>query len=555
MLTITKARSALPRRSAARRTLAAAALAVAAAAVTIVPAATAHPSSAAQPQSKKATAKPFVVNQALAPATLDPAEASNADDGGFISNFYVTLTQHGTKKNKAGHTVDDYTKIVPYLAKSWKIGDGGKTYTFTLRKAVFPDGSPMDAAAVKYSFDRLMARNGTGNYFLNAQFGKGFVTAVEAPNPTTVIIRLRDRSTFVRYEDLHTYVDLAIVNPRIVEQNGGITTTVNTWMASHVAGGGPYLLESYDPNSGATLVANPKFFGPKPLEKKIRVNFIRSDPTLLFQASAGKADVTVGLTKQSAASLRGNSCCKVAANGFPNYISLALPNLMPPFDNATFRQALTYAVPYQAIIKNVLYGYADNYYGLLAPEFPNYNAKLNKPRALNIAKAKQMIQQSGVKLPANLDVIVREGENDLAQIATVIKSTWAPLGVNVNIKVLAASQYLSARGTPKRNYGIFTRYQLAFGDPAWILGGDLLCGLFIVNNSDYCNPKLDTLFNQMLGLDQAKRQGHWNQLEAIWKADAPRIPLYEDQYVAVLSKKVKKFHFGTVPLHMWTWSR
>lgn len=47
-------------------------------------------------------------------------------------------------------------EIKPALAESWKVSPDRKTYTFTIRKTMFQDGSPADAASVKKNFDRLM---------------------------------------------------------------------------------------------------------------------------------------------------------------------------------------------------------------------------------------------------------------------------------------------------------------------------------------------------------------------------------------------------------------
>src|SRR5262245_59519072 len=47
-------------------------------------------------------------------------------------------------------------KLLPGLAESWEVARDGKSYTFKLRKNVkFHDGTPLDAAAVKFTFDRI----------------------------------------------------------------------------------------------------------------------------------------------------------------------------------------------------------------------------------------------------------------------------------------------------------------------------------------------------------------------------------------------------------------
>ena len=64
--------------------------------------------------------------------------------------------------------------------------DGGKTVTFKLRSGVkFNDGTPMDAAAVKFSLDRHRDMKGS-----TRKSELALVTEVEAPDPLTVRIRL-----------------------------------------------------------------------------------------------------------------------------------------------------------------------------------------------------------------------------------------------------------------------------------------------------------------------------------------------------------------------------
>src|SRR5581483_1784562 len=77
-------------------------------------------------------AAPFVVNYAVPPATIDPGQVCSLEDNGFVSSLYVTLVQYKAKPVPgagAGITQEDTTGFAPYLAKSWKITNGGKTYT------------------------------------------------------------------------------------------------------------------------------------------------------------------------------------------------------------------------------------------------------------------------------------------------------------------------------------------------------------------------------------------------------------------------------------------
>jgi peptide/nickel transport system substrate-binding protein len=503
---------------------------------------------------KPSKAAPFVVNWAFPPKSADPVEANNPDDY-FIQNMYVTLTQYGLKKGSNGFPETNYNKVVPYLATKWRSLNGKRTWVFTLRRgAVFADGSPMDARAVKYSFNRAITRGGLPAIILNGNLGVGnLLASVEAPSATKVVIRLK--KPYPRYYEVLTLAQCcAIVNPRIVQAHGGVDkASPNKYMATHAAGGGPYLLQSYDPGRRAVLLANPRFFGPKPFEKKVIVNFIPSDPTLLLQAS--KADVTLGLTTRSASSLRKKACCRVVANNYNVTSFIMLPNLQAPFNNRLFREGLSYAVPSAGIIKTVYYGYARKFFGPFPPANPAFNPGIEKARPLDLKKAQELIKQSGVTLPVDMDLLVQQGANDFAQIAAIIKDTWRQLRVNVNIKTVTSGPYNDALwGTPKKTTPIVGQIGGAYGFAYWIVNFDARCGN-PQNTSNYCNPAASGLIDKAFYAPPAKQQSLWNQFATLWVRDVPRIPLPSYHYLVVLNKNVHRYVFTQTPLAIWMWGR
>ena len=263
---------------------------------------------------------PLVVNIAQAPATLDPAWGCGLYDIGFIQNFYVRLTQYGSKPGPEGTTQFNPGDIQPYFAENIDISEDGLVYTFTLPEGVtFPSGEPVDSEAVKYSLERSIEMAGCGGYFIyDGIYEPPLIKSIETPDPTTVVITLSvPNANFL--QDL-AQPAASIVDASVVEANGGIKAgEINEYMSSHVAGSGPFLLEQYEPNKSAVLKANPDFFGDPPASEDIIVNFINTDSTLLLQARSGQADVTLGMTKQSANSLREDACCTVIANEAPTF--------------------------------------------------------------------------------------------------------------------------------------------------------------------------------------------------------------------------------------------
>ena len=131
-----------------RRLLAALALALGAA-VALVGGLAMNASGGVRTEAGGAAGSTFVLNMTVAPATLDPASACGFSDITVMENVYMRLTRYGSKPGPKGTTQVNPGNMVPYFAKSWKITNGGKRYTFKLRSGVkFPSGKPVDAKAV-----------------------------------------------------------------------------------------------------------------------------------------------------------------------------------------------------------------------------------------------------------------------------------------------------------------------------------------------------------------------------------------------------------------------
>ncbi|HEU5299590.1 MAG TPA: ABC transporter substrate-binding protein, partial [bacterium] len=110
------------------------------------------------------------------PPQMDPHQSSAAVDRQVYQNLFDKLVD-----------INKNLEIVPMLATSWTITEGGRVYTFRLRpNVVFHDGTPFNAEAVKYNFERM----------LDPAFGSprrsevNLVTKVEAVDNLTVRITL-----------------------------------------------------------------------------------------------------------------------------------------------------------------------------------------------------------------------------------------------------------------------------------------------------------------------------------------------------------------------------
>jgi peptide/nickel transport system substrate-binding protein len=137
-------------------------------------------------------ASTLVVGLVAEPVALDPAQVTDLNSNRVGRRVVETLVAFA----------DETTQIVPGLAESWTISKDGLSYTFKLRKGIsFHDGTPFNAAAVKFSIERQInpehPANKLGKYPFAAYFF-GNVKAVEVMDDSTVRFILKEpRASFL----------------------------------------------------------------------------------------------------------------------------------------------------------------------------------------------------------------------------------------------------------------------------------------------------------------------------------------------------------------------
>src|SRR5262245_6750450 len=137
--------------------------------------------------------------------TIDPANGFDQAIGSSLKQLYDALFRY----------TGNPPKVQPWLAESFDVSKDGLTYTVKLRKeAVFHDGSPVNAAAVVFSADRLLTVNGGPAGLFAGVLSKGKTTAVDDKTVTFTLDQ-----PYGPFPDILTW--LFIVNPKVVEANKG----------------------------------------------------------------------------------------------------------------------------------------------------------------------------------------------------------------------------------------------------------------------------------------------------------------------------------------------
>lgn len=543
--------STTPRRRFGARPRALAAAAVAAVALLAGCTAQAPAGSGSGTSGSSGGAKPLNVAFSVAPTTIDPASGCTLDDARLTMALYVQLLQPGQTTDANGVPSVDPTKADPYLAKSYEVSPDGLTYTFTLQDGwTFPSGKPVDAAAVKYSLDRTTAIGGCASAIVNDLYlSPTLIKQVTAVDATTVTVEL---ST----PDPDFPLALAtpagsIVDPSVVDANGGVTAgKPNEWMASHEAGSGPFRLKSFEPGTKAVLERDPDFKGQAPASDTINVSWVKTDSAMLLQVQNGELDVAQGLSKNSAKSLESGDATQVVASTATANMQMLMPNDKAPWDNAKVREAVTYAIPYQDILDNVLKGYGQLYYGPIPPSMPGYDASVAGPRTYDLAKAKQLMSEAGATGPLEVTLDTISGDANQASIATILQSSLQQIGITVKVNPLSESAWGEAV------YGRTAQAALRLDGPAvfnagYYLSYDERCGIEY-NTGVICVPGNAALLDTVrTSSDDAARTQALDQLQANWVAASPKAVLYLDA-TAVAVKKGTTYLWNPIT-DMRTW--
>ena len=417
-------------------------------------------------------AESMTVNYNVPAATLDPANLCNTADG-VVRNFYSSLVMFGTESGAGGTLQTDQETIEPDLAESWDVSEGGTVYTFKIRPGVtFASGESADAHAVEYSWNRAQ-KMGLCSAFGIETADVGNVKSFGARDKSTFVVELvKPNPSLIKSWGT---AGLAIVDPSVVEEHGGITPgEPNEYLASHTAGTGPYRVTEYEPNQRLVMEANPDYYGEPPLTEEITLNFVTSDSTLLLQARNGAADVTLGLSKVGVDSLQDDPNVLVETYRSTNTEQVILNWDVPPLDNRDVRAALATAVPYDDIVTTAARGLAEPFTGPILPTMPGFVDELGGAHPYSIEDAEALIAESGVRTPIHFTLDIPQGVSVQEQLATVLQDAWQQIGVEVDIRKLDQAAYTDALFGNKADASI--RHDGPFvNDPDYYLGYDMQC--------------------------------------------------------------------------------
>lgn len=353
------------------------------------------------------------------PASLDPSLNSDGESLRPTGQIFQSLVTF-----KKGSSV-----VVPSLATGWTVSKNRLVWTFKLRKGVrFSDGTAFNAAAVCANFTRWYTfptplQSDALSYYWQTVFG-GFAKAApgglgpdkslykgcKAHGQYSVSILLRrPSSSFLAAIGLPNF---GIASPAALVKYQADAGTVDatgvfhptgTFGTQHPIGTGPYMLQSWTPGNKLTLVANPRYWGPKPKIKRIIYIPIGDGAARLQALQSGEVQAADNVAPQDFATIRGNKKFKLYVRPPTSIGYVGINQSIPPMNNPLVRQAVAYGLNSAAIVKPFYGGVGTPATQFLPPSLVGYAKKGVPLFKYDPAKSIALLKQAGLTPPVKID--------------------------------------------------------------------------------------------------------------------------------------------------------
>lgn len=435
--------------------------------------------------------------------TLDPAPATaETSEQPIFSAIYGELFQVTPKGG-----------LSPELATGYSISKNGLIVILHLRHNVkFQDGTPFNAAAVKFNFQRD-ASPSVGclcQPFLTA------ISSIGTPDKYTVVLHLSRKYSPI-LATLATSMATFIVSPTALASEGANFGT-------HPVGAGPFAVVSDVPNATLSLRRWRGYWDKgTPHVNQVQFVAVGTGTSAVSAVASGTAQIATGnaIGASDISTAKSQGGVQVVVQSPLNYYWITFSQNSAPFNNIAARQAIYYATDSSVLAKSLLFGLGKPTQSLEGPgQAPYFGTKVSGFPAYDPTKAAALVKQLGgltftMQTIANSPVFV--------ELAQALQKMWAQSGITVNLDILAHPAAVNnlITGNFQAQLDIYGIYL----DPDLSLQTIIRCHATI--NKAYCNPLVDSLLAKIEGTyNTATQLRYYNQIfKIVNNTDFAALPL------------------------------
>jgi len=374
-------------------------------------------------------------------------------------------------------------KFVGDAAESWTTSSDGLLYTFKLRKNVlFHDGTPMDAAAVKFNIDRMRdpaTKSGMRPFYEP-------VHSVEVLDPHTVQVRLKHPYVFFLHMISAYRTGLILLSPQSIQKF--TVEDRKQGKPGSIIGCGPFRYVEWVKGSHLLMERFDKYFQPGlPYLDKVIVRVIKDPITEMAAFKNGEVDFIASFSPEHVDTMKAQNPKAQILTGKETTPMLAAMKVTIPkdakpmspervphpiFGDLRVRKAIgCYGIDRQEIVKIAFKGQATPWVGM-APPGTLESVNVNHLCPYDPAKAKALLTEAGYgpSKPLTFELMANTEKSVFNVIATVVKDQLVRLGfVNANIRVVDKVSWMNT----------------TLGDGPWDMYIEDLLSLITIDSNGY----------------------------------------------------------------------
>ncbi len=478
------------------------------------------------PSAKAPVTDTLFVATAYDAKSLDPTLTNDVASSNIMCEIYENLVQ-----------LNDKGEVIPMLAESFKQLDP-VSYEFKLRKGVkFHNGEEMKASDVKFSLIRA------------AKAG-----------PIAHITGEIDTESFV-IKDNYT-ISFKIKKP-ITGFLGGLILSAGSILSEKavIAGGdnyamnpvgtGPFKFVSWTKGNMIELARFDGYIGKKPSFGKMVIKVIPEPTNRVIELESGGVDIAYEVTANDLKRVQDDANLQILRVVDNSTTYMGFNTQKKPYNDIRVRQAISYAINTPLVIKSVWRGIGQVAVGPVAPNV-NFSDKSLKPHEYNVAKAKALLAEAGYATGFKASIWTNE-KKERVDMATIMQSELAEIGITVDIKVLEWGAYLD--GLLKGEHDMFILgWNCQSPDPDVALFGPFHSTMKSSNYTLFANPEVDGLIEKGRGMaNGAERQAVYYTIQKKIVEQAPWVFLMNAEQVVGANKRVSGFKPSVFGYHMKAW--
>ena len=458
--------------------------------------------------------------------------------------------------------------LVPDLAVALpKPTDGGKTWTFKLRKGIkYSNGKTVQPRDFLWTFQRIFkVHTPTAGGFYSVLVGADKCLKTPATCDLSKSVVINDKAGTVTFHltqpDAEWLYKLAVPHASVLPW-GTPNKDLGTKLPPST---GSYMFTKYDPNHELVMERNPHFkqwsadAQPEGFVDKIVQKFGLTVEAEVTQVENGQGDFLFDFPPADRLNEIGTK--------YPNQVHintlfadwyLPMNVNIPPFNNKLARQAVNYAIDRNAAVR--IYGGPKTAVAscqMLPPGFPAYKAYCpytknpgsGKWTAPDLAKAKALVKQSGTA--GQKVAIVGANDETTKSMSVYIQSVLNSIGYKASVKPLSSNISFTYMQNSKNKMQIgVTQWYQDYPAPSDFLNVLLGCGSFhpgsdtSINMSGYCNKAVEANIQKALKLgisDPPAALKLWTKVDKQTTDDAPQAVLFNPRLIDFVSKRVGNY--------------